>query len=415
MIRAIRVEAAGDWRATAADTVVLDYDDRHRRRIAMTGVRGFSFLLDLDEAVALRHGDGLVLEDGRIIEVSAAPELLSEIRARNGDHMIRIAWHLGNRHLPTQMVGSKLRIRRDHVIEEMVQGLGAEVAHIEAAFDPEGGAYAHGHGGHHSHHHHDHDHDHATEPVTATITGAMIIASTIGMIMSAGIGAAPIMAESLLPLFAWLSPSYPVGAYAYSHGLEWAVEAGDVKDRASLGDWLQDILQHGGGRNDAILFVLAYRAIESEEDFARVAELAAALTPSRERKLETLQQGRAFVEATAAAWPSDRFVRRMCAAGPDIAYPVAVGAAAASHEIPLLAALEAYLQAFASNLVSAVVRAVPLGQTDGQRVIAELAPLVRATAAEAAHATEDDLGGATFRLDLASMRHETQYTRLFRS
>jgi urease accessory protein len=160
LIRATRVIAAGSWREAAADTVVLDFDDRHRRRIAMTGLRGLGFLLDLEEAVALRHGDGLVLEDGRIVEVSAAPEPLAEIRARSADHMIRIAWHLGNRHLPTQMAGSKLRIRRDDVIEEMARGLGAEVAHIEAAFDPEGGAYAQGHRRHHHGHAHGHGHGH---------------------------------------------------------------------------------------------------------------------------------------------------------------------------------------------------------------------------------------------------------------
>ncbi|WP_342359677.1 urease accessory protein UreE [Terrarubrum flagellatum] len=168
MLRATKVLAAGDWSATPADTVVLDFDDRHRRRVSMTGVRGLEFLLDLAEPVALRHGDGLALEDGRVVEVSAAPEPLAEIRAQNPDHMIRIAWHLGNRHLPTQMVGRRLRIRRDHVIEEMLRGLGAEVMQIEAAFDPEGGAYAQGHSHGHSHSHghghhdhmHDHDHDH---------------------------------------------------------------------------------------------------------------------------------------------------------------------------------------------------------------------------------------------------------------
>jgi urease accessory protein len=161
MLRATAVQGAGSWRGDAADTVVLDFDERHRRRIAMTGVGGLAFLLDLPEAVALRHGDGLSLEDGRIVAVSAAPEPLAEIRAQNPDHMIRIAWHLGNRHLPTQLVGRKLRIRRDHVIEEMARGLGAEVTAIEAAFDPEGGAYAPGAG--HGHHHHDHDHHHNHE------------------------------------------------------------------------------------------------------------------------------------------------------------------------------------------------------------------------------------------------------------
>ena len=183
MIRATRVEGQHRWTAAPADTVVLDFDDRHRRRMAMTGTRGFEFLLDLENAVALRGGDALVLEDGRLIEVVAAPEPLAEIRGADPQHLVRVAWHLGNRHLPTQIMPKGLRIRRDHVIEAMVKGLGARVIEIEAPFDPEGGAYAgggqtahdhaaHGHAGHDHHHHgdhhhhdehcdHDHQHDHS--------------------------------------------------------------------------------------------------------------------------------------------------------------------------------------------------------------------------------------------------------------
>ncbi|MBR1122904.1 urease accessory protein UreE [Bradyrhizobium lablabi] len=168
MIRATQVRGQYRWAEAPADTVVLDFDDRHRRRMAMTGTRGLEFLLDLENAVALRGGDALVLEDGRLIEVVAAPEPLLEIRGADPLHLVRLAWHLGNRHLPTQIMGKGLRIRRDHVIEEMVRGLGARVIEIEAPFDPEGGAYAaphaahdHGHG-HTGHHHaHDHHHDHA--------------------------------------------------------------------------------------------------------------------------------------------------------------------------------------------------------------------------------------------------------------
>ena len=169
MIRATEVRGQYRWTEAPADTVVLDFDDRHRRRMAMTGTRGLEFLLDLENAVALRGGDALVLEDGRLVEVVAAPEPLVEIRGADPQHLVRIAWHLGNRHLPTQIMGKGLRIRRDHVIEEMVKGLGARVIEIEAPFDPEGGAYAaahdhgHGHTGHdhaHDHHHHDHDHAH---------------------------------------------------------------------------------------------------------------------------------------------------------------------------------------------------------------------------------------------------------------
>ncbi len=158
MIRATQVRPQLRWTEAAADTVVLGFDDRHRRRMAMTGTRGLEFLLDLKEAVALRGGDALVLDDGRLIEVVAAPEPLVEIRGTDPHHLVRVAWHLGNRHLPTQIVGKGLRIRRDHVIEDMVRGLGARVTVIEAPFDPEGGAYAGG--GHAGHGHHD-DHDHS--------------------------------------------------------------------------------------------------------------------------------------------------------------------------------------------------------------------------------------------------------------
>lgn len=170
MIRATAVIGQYNWIEAAIDTVVLDFDDRHRRRMVMTGTRGLEFLLDLENAVALRGGDALVLEDGRRVEVVAAPEPLIEIRGTDPGHLVRLAWHLGNRHLPTQIMAKGLRIRRDHVIEEMVKGLGARIIEIEAPFDPEGGAYAPAQQSHahHDHAHHDHehrgcshDHDHA--------------------------------------------------------------------------------------------------------------------------------------------------------------------------------------------------------------------------------------------------------------
>jgi urease accessory protein len=165
MIRATSVKGQYNWTAAAVDTVVLDFDDRHRRRMAMTGTRGLEFLLDLESTVALRGGDALVLEDGSLVEVVAAPEPLIEIRGTDPGHLVRLAWHLGNRHLPTQIMARGLRIRRDHVIEDMLRGLGAKVVGIEAPFDPEGGAYAAAHepAAHdHAHDHHDHHgHDHA--------------------------------------------------------------------------------------------------------------------------------------------------------------------------------------------------------------------------------------------------------------
>jgi urease accessory protein len=170
MIRIERIHEAGSWQGEAADRVTLDREDRHRRRAVLTGDAGLTFLLDEPAAVHLRHGDGLELEDGRIVEVLAEPEDLVEIAARDTAHLVKIAWHLGNRHLPTQLLGNTLRIRRDHVIEDMVQKLGGKLTPISAPFDPEGGAYGHGqthghdhgheHGHGHSHgHHHHHSHD----------------------------------------------------------------------------------------------------------------------------------------------------------------------------------------------------------------------------------------------------------------
>ena len=167
--RATSVVGHGHWREPAADSVVLDFDDRHRRSIVLKGVSGLEFLLDLHEAVALRSGDALNLEDGRLVEVVAAPEALAEIRCSDQQALLRMAWHLGKCHLPTQIMAKCLRIRADHVIEDMARGLGAKVVPIEAPFDPEGGAYVshapvqdHGHCGHdhHGHEHHDHGHVH---------------------------------------------------------------------------------------------------------------------------------------------------------------------------------------------------------------------------------------------------------------
>ena len=162
MLRADRVIAAGAWSGEPADSVVLDFDERYRRRFVMTGVGGLAFLLDLPEAAMLRGGDGLKLEDGRIVEVVAAPEPLAEIRAADPLGLMRVAWHLGNRHLPTELMPKALRIRRDAVIEDMAKGLGARVIALEAPFNPEGGAYVKAEQAAHDdgHDHHDYDHDH---------------------------------------------------------------------------------------------------------------------------------------------------------------------------------------------------------------------------------------------------------------
>jgi len=209
---------------------------------------------------------------------------------------------------------------------------------------------------------------------------------------------------AFLRLQTWLSPAFPTGGYAYSHGLEWAVECGDVTDGTTLQEWLADILRHGSGRNDAILLRHAHCA---GSDHAALNDLAAAIAPSRERRIETLDQGTAFIAASTAWDPPDL--------PSPVAYPVAVGALAGRHGVAVDTATAAYLQAFTSNLISAAVRLVPLGQSAGLRVLAALAPVILHVADLSRTASLDDLGGCAFRADLAAMRHETQYTRLFRS
>lgn len=219
----------------------------------------------------------------------------------------------------------------------------------------------------------------------------------------------------LYKLLTWFSPAYPVGAFSYSSGLEWAVEAGDIRDAASLQGWLASVLQDGSGFCDAAFFARAHEAADEPSALAAVAELAAAFAPSKERHLETTAQGRAFLDTTRAAWPCAALDRLARLADGAVAYPVAAGVAAAGHGIALAPALTAYLQALAANLVSAGIRLIPLGQTDGQRTLAQLAPVIAVTVVRAAAVPLDDIGGTAFRADLASMLHETQYTRLFRS
>ncbi|MDO9413329.1 MAG: urease accessory protein UreF [Pseudolabrys sp.] len=223
--------------------------------------------------------------------------------------------------------------------------------------------------------------------------------------------------KALYRLMAWLSPAFPVGAFSYSSGIEWAIEAGDITDEAALQDWLGVMLSEGGGYCDAVLLAQAHRAALSDGDQALhdIAELAAAFAPSRERHLETTAQGNAFIEAARAAWGCAAIDRLKSVWDGPVAYPVAVAVTAAGHGIALEPTLSAYLQALAANWVSAGVRLIPLGQTQGLRVVAALESAVAATAQRALNATLDDLGSAAFRADLASARHETQYTRLFRS
>ena len=248
--------------------------------------------------------------------------------------------------------------------------------------------------------------------IATTPTRVTVMLTSTGMIMDMG-PAEPDAA--LLPLMLWLSPAFPVGSFAYSHGLEWAVEAGDISDARSLGGWLVDLMTFGAPRADAFVFAAAFRAAESSDWLALVEanELAIALALSAERRLETTAQGLAFIAAARAAWDCEPL--RQLAALDRVAYPIAVAAATAGHDLPLEPGLQAFVLALLASLVSAAVRLGPIGQTDGQRILAALLPRVRTLAREAARSRLTDLGSAAFRSDIAAMRHETQYSRLFRS
>jgi urease accessory protein len=224
-------------------------------------------------------------------------------------------------------------------------------------------------------------------------------------------------AAALYRLMTWLSPAFPVGAFSYSSGIEWAVEAGDITDAASLRGWLASMLADGSGFCDGVFLAHAHRAAAMHDDavLREVAELAAAFVPSRERQLETSSQGRAFIDIARSAWNCDGLDQLIAGCDGAIVYPVAVGIVSSAHDIPLAPTMHAFFHAVTSNWISAGARLVPLGQTASQRVLALLEPVVVATAKRALEATLDDLGSATFRADLAGIRHETQYTRLFRS
>jgi urease accessory protein len=261
----------------------------------------------------------------------------------------------------------------------------------------------------------------ATCPATPMIPMAsrIRIITTITVIITAATATITTMTTdaALYRLLTWLSPSYPLGAYSYSHGLEFAVEDNLVRDRATVTDWIAQAVRHGAGLSDAALLAAAWRATQ-EDDRARLEEiafLAVAWRGSAEMALESRAQGAAFLSATRAAWPHPALDGLALRWRGEVMLPVAVGVAASAHGVALAPCLTAYLHAFAANLVSAGVRLIPLGQTDGQRAIAALEPDIAATVDAVLMTPLDEIGTAAPMIDWCSMRHETQYTRLFRS
>lgn len=211
------------------------------------------------------------------------------------------------------------------------------------------------------------------------------------------------MSTDVLTLAQWLSPAFPVGAFSYSHGLEAAFHAGWIVDASSLEDWLADLLTHGSARNDA---TFAAAAFHGHRPLAEIDAQARAFAPSAERLLEAQAQGAAFAQVVGAVWGADL---------DGLTYPVAFGAAAAREDLPLDLALTLYLQAFCANLIAAAQRLGPIGQTEGQRILHDLTPLIEHVARKSAPGALDGVVSSAFLSDIASMRHERQYARIFRT
>lgn len=237
----------------------------------------------------------------------------------------------------------------------------------------------------------------------------MIMTTTMPRMSSTGMTTDPVLSSTaLLRLMTWLSPAFPVGSFSYSHGLETAISVGLVEDRSDLVEWLSDLVERGSGWNDLVVASVAFDRSADGAGIRTLGEMAEALAGSRERHMETMLQGTAFLHA-AATWgvplaPLDR-----------LPYPVAAGVAAGRMAIPKPAFLAAFAQAFMGNLVQVAVRLVPLGQSEGIRAMAELEPVALGAASRATDASLDDLGSSTFVSEVQSTRHETQYSRVFRS
>lgn len=256
-----------------------------------------------------------------------------------------------------------------------------------------------------------------TTITTATIIMIITAMHTASATASAASPATRIMAittpergMALLRLMTWLSPVFPVGGFSYSHGLEQAVHEGRIAGADNLQGWLTQLVERGSGWNDGVFFAASWRCMREGRDIGEIAELAEALAGGAERHRETMLQGAAFLKA-AASWPHER----VAALPAECPYGVAVGAVAGAHDVALTEALGAFLQAFVSNLLQAAIRLSVVGQTDAVAILARLEPALLDTAQRATASTLDDLGSATIISDIVAMRHETLYSRIFRS
>ncbi|MCC6206930.1 MAG: urease accessory protein UreE [Gammaproteobacteria bacterium] len=399
MLKLIEIVQSTD---PGAATLTLTFDQRQRSRLRVMLDDGREAVLLLERGSVLRGGCCLRAEDSSIVRVNAAPEPVSTVQCADPHLLARACFHLGNRHIALQIGDGWLRYQQDHVLDDLVHGHGLHPVAEAAPFEPEAGAYGHGHGGA------------AGSDTDRTIHTGHAARHEPGLVFE----------PTLLSLLRLTSSSLPVGSFAYSQGMEYAVEQGWISDEASACDWITGLLRHSQALQDMPLFLRLYRAWESE-DFAEVLRWNARLLAareSRELRAEELNVGAALARLLAdlgvnraRSVLSSIHVPRTMDESPPPGYLAIFALACVEWRIPRRNAVCGYLWSWCQNQVTAAIKLVPLGQTAGQRILQKLIESIPAVADQAFALEDEDIGFTAPGLALASARHEGQYTRLFLS
>ncbi len=393
--------------------LALPFEQRQKSRLRTTVAGGEEIGLFLERGSILRGGEFLRADDGRVVRVDAAAEDLLEVQCAQPEALARAAYHLGNRHTPVQVGGDWLRIAEDSVLAEMLRGMGATVTAVRAPFEPEAGAYA---AGWHSHSseakHAGIIHDFA--PPRPAVRAMPAAPSSPDAITGSDTGGTRLL--PLVRLLQLASPALPIGAYSYSQGLEWAVEASVVRDAASAQAWIGDMLSLVVARGEVpIAFRLLHAAGGDWPALTHWNAWFRATRETAELRAETLQMGQSLIRLAGDLQLLDAAAHAILPALDPVTLPAAFALAARGFEVPVAAALAAYIWSWLENQVLAAVKLVPLGQVAGQRLLAALGGTIPAAVATAAGMRDDDIATFAPGLALASSRHERQYTRLFRS
>ena len=392
-----------------AATLTLSFDQRQRSRLRVTLDDGREAALLLERGTVLRGGCCLGSDDGVIVRVNAAPEPVSTVLCADPHLLARACYHLGNRHIPLQIGAGWVRYQQDHVLDDLVHGLGLHPVAESAPFEPEAGAYGH--------HGHGDTTGNDTEP-SHTAKGPDRPDERAAL-YEPGHAFGP----ALLSLLRLTSSSLPVGSFAYSQGMEYAVERGWISDEASARAWITGLLRHSQAFQDMPLLLRLYRAWESGNaaELQRWNARLLAAREARELRTEELNVGMALARllvdlgVTRAGATSSGQVAMMTDGVPPPGYLAMFALACVEWNIPPRDAVCGYLWSWCQNQVTAAIKLVPLGQTAGQRILQTLIESIPAAADQAFALEDEDIGFTAPGLALASARHEGQYTRLFLS